>query len=457
MISELSWKSLYKILKHSFGGLKVNQNWLFSNFFSKNADLVGNCEELVLKTQLGGELDLRSTQLISNFMNKLGFGFIKSSEDLEVLDVDFRTGYLFNDVFQSCSKADFIVFIGSNPRIESAVLNIKLRRIFRNRKVTPYVLGSNTDFGYPVNFIGTNLSEFYKLVKGRHWLNSFLAKSNNPLFIIGPSAYKESSFQKALKCLLNNLTLKGNWVPYSFLGLRPGLTCFNETGVLAYKYNKFLSNVKIPSIKFLYYADDFTENQYSDDSELVIYQGHHGDQGARIADIVVPGLTPFEKMSFYVNLEGVFVNSVRSIIRYMRSVPGDLVFFKSLMRYCQIDFFLDQKNSDLLKLETWYARLPISTVFEKTKFFSEFVFFSSFDTYKIIYLTPLTNSKVLTSLHFFKPTESMVLSLLSKNFTIPKLNVSVFVENFYMTSVIGRFSRVMSLASQLLRKNYKTF
>jgi hypothetical protein len=281
-------------------------------------------------------------------MNKLGFGCIESSENIEVLEDDFRTGYLFNDVIQSCSKADFIIFIGSNPRIESAVVNIKLRRIFRNRKIIPYVLGSNNDFGYPVNFIGTNLYEFYKLVKGRHWLNSFLSKSNNPLFIIGPAAYKESSFKQAFKCLLKNLTPTGNWVPYSFLGLRSGLTCFNETGVLGYKYNKFLFGNKNPSITLLYYADDYTENLFFDDSELVIYQGHHGDQGARIADIVVPGLTPFEKMSFFVNLEGVFVNSVRSIIRYMRSVPGDLVFLKSLMRYFQMDFFVKQKNSDFL-------------------------------------------------------------------------------------------------------------
>ncbi len=430
---------------------------MVSSFSNKRGNLISSSEQLTLKSKLGGELDLRSVQLISTFMNKLGFGSIESSENIEVLEDDFRTGYLFNDVIESCSKADFIIFIGSNPRIESAVVNIKLRRIFRNRKIIPYVLGSNNDFGYPVKFIGTNLCEFYKLVKGRHWLNSFLSKSNNPLFIIGPSAYKESSFKQALKCLLKNLTPTGNWVPYSFLGLRSGLTCFNETGVLGYEYNKFICGNKTPSINLLCYADDFTENLFFDDSELVIYQGHHGDQGARIADIVIPGLTPFEKMSFFVNLEGVFVSSVRSIIRYMRSVPGDLVFLKSIIRYFQMDLFVKQKNSDFLKVEKWYSKIPVSNSLSTFKFFSEFVFFSSFDNYKIIYLTPLTHSKVLTSIQFFKPTESMMLALLSKNFVVPKINLSIFSENFYMTSVIGRFSRVMSLASQLLRKNYKTF
>ena len=37
---------------------------------------------------------------------------------------------------------------------------------------------------------------------------------------------------------------------------------------------------------------------------FVVYQGHHGDAGARIADVILPGAAYTEKDGTYVNLEG---------------------------------------------------------------------------------------------------------------------------------------------------------
>ncbi len=37
---------------------------------------------------------------------------------------------------------------------------------------------------------------------------------------------------------------------------------------------------------------------------FVVYQGHHGDVGAEIADVVLPGAAYTEKSATYVNTEG---------------------------------------------------------------------------------------------------------------------------------------------------------
>ena len=37
---------------------------------------------------------------------------------------------------------------------------------------------------------------------------------------------------------------------------------------------------------------------------LIIYQGHHGDKGAQLADIVLPGAAYTEKNATYLNTEG---------------------------------------------------------------------------------------------------------------------------------------------------------
>jgi NADH dehydrogenase (ubiquinone) Fe-S protein 1 len=45
----------------------------------------------------------------------------------------------------------------------------------------------------------------------------------------------------------------------------------------------------------------------------VIYQGHHGDRGASIADIVLPGAAYTEKRATYVNTEGRPLQTARAV------------------------------------------------------------------------------------------------------------------------------------------------
>lgn len=60
-----------------------------------------------------------------------------------------------------------------------------------------------------------------------------------------------------------------------------------------------------PKVLFLLGADDnkLTRDQLPADC-VVIYQGHHGDTGATIADIILPGSAYTEKQGTYLNTEG---------------------------------------------------------------------------------------------------------------------------------------------------------
>lgn len=60
-----------------------------------------------------------------------------------------------------------------------------------------------------------------------------------------------------------------------------------------------------PKVLFLLGADDnkITRENLPSDC-VVIYQGHHGDVGATIADIVLPGSAYTEKQGTYLNAEG---------------------------------------------------------------------------------------------------------------------------------------------------------
>jgi len=60
-----------------------------------------------------------------------------------------------------------------------------------------------------------------------------------------------------------------------------------------------------PKVLFMLGADEgvISRNDLAKDC-FVIYQGHHGDRGAEIADAVLPGAAYTEKQATYVNTEG---------------------------------------------------------------------------------------------------------------------------------------------------------
>ncbi|RNA38713.1 NADH-ubiquinone oxidoreductase 75 kDa mitochondrial [Brachionus plicatilis] len=60
-----------------------------------------------------------------------------------------------------------------------------------------------------------------------------------------------------------------------------------------------------PKIVYLMGADEdlISRSDLSEDT-FIIYQGHHGDHGAEIADVVLPGAAYTEKSGTYVNTEG---------------------------------------------------------------------------------------------------------------------------------------------------------
>ena len=59
-----------------------------------------------------------------------------------------------------------------------------------------------------------------------------------------------------------------------------------------------------PNILYMLGADEALINRDQLKDTFIIYQGHHGDRGAEIADVVLPGAAYTEKEATYVNTEG---------------------------------------------------------------------------------------------------------------------------------------------------------
>ena len=53
-------------------------------------------------------------------------------------------------------------------------------------------------------------------------------------------------------------------------------------------------------------------------NEFVIYQGSHGDKGAEIADIILPGAAYTEQNGYFTNLEGKFKKHLKHHIHLVK-------------------------------------------------------------------------------------------------------------------------------------------
>ena len=62
---------------------------------------------------------------------------------------------------------------------------------------------------------------------------------------------------------------------------------------------------------YLLGRDDLNFNKKD---EFIIYQGSHGDKGAEIADIILPGSAYTEQSGYYTNLEGKIQKLLKHLI-----------------------------------------------------------------------------------------------------------------------------------------------
>ena len=130
------------------------------------------------------------------------------------------------------------------------------------------------------------------------------------MIIIGESAlYGKTGqyvFESLKNFLLNNNCIRKDWNSLNILtqqASRVGALDLDFHSINEKENFSFFDKLKNNEFKFLYLlgADDINFNK---DNKFIVYQGSHGDKGAEIADIILPGAAYTEKNGLFVNLEG---------------------------------------------------------------------------------------------------------------------------------------------------------
>jgi NADH dehydrogenase (ubiquinone) Fe-S protein 1 len=218
--------------------------------------------------------------------------------------VDVRANYLFNSKIFGIEEADAILLIGSNPRHEAAVLNARIRKQWMRSPLEIGYVGEPFQSTFKYQDLGTDAAAVKKALNGE--FGKKLSAAKRPLIIVG-SGVTEHADAKAIYESVGAFVDKNQanfntseWQGYNVLQRVASRAGAYEVGFTV--PSQKVADAK-PKMVWLLGADEVSEADIPADA-FVIYQGHHGDKGAQLADVVLPGASYVEKDGTYVNTEG---------------------------------------------------------------------------------------------------------------------------------------------------------
>ena len=250
---------------------------------------------------VGEHVDLETGYAINKFMSNFGKDNVECRTDNQAI-LENLDSYRFNTPLNEIENSDLIILLGTNPKIETPIINHKIFKAYNNNSRI-FNIGENISLNYQTEYLGDKLSNLNneKLIKA-------LKKSSNPLIIIGSAFLNKIKNIKTLKSIFsfadkhnvitkdkNNLNFLN---PYAS---RVGqLILGNTTKNLCEPFSK-LKKEKFELV-LSFGSEHIASEQF--DNCFRVYFGHHGDEGAMKSDIILPTPLYTEKNGIFVNIEG---------------------------------------------------------------------------------------------------------------------------------------------------------
>ncbi|GJR82257.1 NADH dehydrogenase [ubiquinone] iron-sulfur protein 1, mitochondrial [Tanacetum coccineum] len=356
--------------------------------------------------------DAESMILLKDFLNKLGSNNIWCEGNGKNTNADLRSGYLLNSSIQGLEKADCFLLVGTQPRVEAAMVNARIRKTVRATQAKVGYIGAPADFNYDHEHLGTGPETLVEIAEGRHSFSSALSNAKNPAIIIGAGIFERED-KDAIFSVIQSLAAKHenlirpDWNGVNVLLLNAAQAAALDLGLVPESDNS------IESAKFLYLmgADDVNLDKLPKDA-FVVYQGHHGDKGVYRANVILPAAAFSEKEGTYVNTEGCAQQTVPAVPT-VGDAREDWKIIRALSEVSGVSLPYDTISGVRSRIRTVAPNLLHVDEREPATFSTS--------------LKPERTSKVSAT------------------------PFGVTVDNFYMTDAITRASKIMAQCSALLK------
>ena len=363
----------------------------------------------------GDLTDMETMYIVKEFFEKtIKSPNLDSRADHVYVDNSDRSNYIFNPTLNGIEQSDLVLIIGANPRYEATILNSRIRKSYLSNNLQIFSYGDVGDLTYPYKILPNDTSEIKTLINGDNELSKKIILAKKPIVILGQSFFKLKSAQNLFYNLKDFLKSNGkineDWNAIGIISNHSSTVGAYDLDLINSESNRnsTLENIQNNrnEIIFLFGQDNLN---FTKKNEFVVYIGTHGDKGAEISDLILPGSAYTEKETHYTNLEGRLQKTYKASFP-----PGDA-------------------------LEDWEIVNKLSELIKRKKLFKD------------------KNELVDSMLNYLKLKSEKTSDPLAKaqsEFTNEKIHVSEI--DYYYSNVIARASKTMSECRNSLLKLKKT-
>ncbi len=271
---------------------------------------------------LAGDLiDCEAMLALKNLWQALGSPHLDCRQDAIYLPYHQRSHYLCNTPIADFEKADCVLLVGTNPRLESPLLNARLRKGYLKHNTTVGVIGEKIDLTYPYHHISKTPDGLAVLLNDEHPFSQILTNAKNPILVLGESIFNRQDSLIILRVVQKILEqysfIQENWNGYNVLHTAASRVGGLDLGFIpsfqGYHTKQILEACQTGEIQLVYRLGEDNIPREKFGAAFIIYQGHHGDLGAMGADVILPGCAYTEKTATYVNIEGRVQRSFQAV------------------------------------------------------------------------------------------------------------------------------------------------
>ncbi|XP_072117391.1 NADH-ubiquinone oxidoreductase 75 kDa subunit, mitochondrial [Mobula birostris] len=290
-------------------GQLVSASW--EEALSQIAEVLQKVQSKEIAAIAGGMVDAETLVAQKDLINRLNSDALCTEEIFPMTGAgtDLRSNYLLNTRIAGVEEADVLLLVGTNPRFEAPLFNVRIRKSWLHNDLQVALVGANMDLSYSYNHLGESPKVLEEIASGKHPFSEVLNKAEKPMVVLGSSILQRrdgAAIHTTVSTIAQNARV-GSGAPDTWKVLNVLQRVASQVAALDLGYKAGVDYIRKnpPKVLFLLGADSgcITRQDLPKDC-FVIYQGHHGDVGAPMADVVLPGAAYTEKTATYVNTEG---------------------------------------------------------------------------------------------------------------------------------------------------------
>jgi NADH-quinone oxidoreductase subunit G len=247
---------------------------------------------------VGGDLlDAETMYAAKRLLEGQGSKLIEGRQTGLTYDCTNLAAVAFNSTIAGIETADVVLLIGSNPRWEAPLIATRLRKIARKGGKI-FAIGPEIDLAMKVEWLGDDLKLLGKLPKE---VTDAFAKAERPAVVVGPGALGAGALGATLALVQPLGLIRDGWNGFNVLHTSASRMA---SLVLGYAQPGGIADLEAagPELVLMLGADEMAADRFK--GAFKVYIGHHGDNGAKQADLVLPGAAYAERHGTYINTEG---------------------------------------------------------------------------------------------------------------------------------------------------------